>query len=776
MLTVTHPFVSLVPDAHEDGIIGPEDYNDNHLVTGTLPVSQAGVPDGGTTGQVLLKASDLDYDYEWSDQSSLDHGSLSGLADDDHTQYHTDARALTWLGTRSTADLPEGLNLYYTTARFDSAFAAKRTTDLAEGTNLYYTAARFNTAFAAKSTSDLAEGGNLYYTAERVDDRVAALLQEGSNIDLTYNDGADTLTVATSLTPTFTSISTNAGTDPSGANHHVFKTAGNVNRFGIGLIDNESGANSGSNLRIFTYADNGAFLADAIGFRRSDGAITTGNWQATRIGLTYGGTNADLSATGGASQYLKQSSAGAAVTVGTIPASDIASGAALSRTNDTNVTLTLGGTPTTALLASTSLTLGWSGQLSTARGGTGNSGFTDQSIIFSDGTKLTESPAGLTFVSSTSTLQVGGAILTSTTFNGEVYNKISNANSGSSAYAILRLQNDTANNLTLRLNSSTNSSNGGTNAATLQNTAGILRLFGSGGNGLVVNTSSNVGVGVVPVNKACIAGAVAIGSSYAGVSNAPSNGLLVEGQTIFGATSSFINGRVEIQGSDRVSVGFGGTKTATDGTAQIGFYVGATFSPTSSTVICTDFLMYPIFSPGTGITITNGYGIYIQTGEATGLGTVTHGTNVRIDNANYGVTSKTALSVANLACGYSDITPPTDGAIINGSVSIGASSNTYKLQVTGGDIAAMTAGKTVRIAQGSNACMGTGATMIAGVATVNTTAAATGDLVIVSRTAAAGTLGSGMPTVTIADGTSFTLTSSSLLETSTYSWWIVKAA
>lgn len=47
------------------------------------------------------------------------------------------------------------------------------------------------------------------------------------------------------------------------------------------------------------------------------------------------------------------------------------SGQALTRTNDTNVTLTLGGTPTTALLAPTSLTLGWTGQLAASRGGTG---------------------------------------------------------------------------------------------------------------------------------------------------------------------------------------------------------------------------------------------------------------------------------------------------------------------------------------------------------------------------------------------------------------------
>ena len=47
--------------------------------------------------------------------------------------------------------------------------------------------------------------------------------------------------------------------------------------------------------------------------------------------------------------------------------------AALTKVDDTNVTLTLGGNPTNALLAAASLTLGWSGQLSVARGGSGAS-------------------------------------------------------------------------------------------------------------------------------------------------------------------------------------------------------------------------------------------------------------------------------------------------------------------------------------------------------------------------------------------------------------------
>lgn len=86
-----------------------------------------------------------------------------------------------------------------------------------------------------------------------------------------------------------------------------------------------------------------------------------------QLGLSRGGTNADLSATGGTNQFLKQSSTGAAITVGTIPASAIASGAALTKVDDTNVTLTLGGSPSTSLLAASSLTLGWTGTLAYSR-------------------------------------------------------------------------------------------------------------------------------------------------------------------------------------------------------------------------------------------------------------------------------------------------------------------------------------------------------------------------------------------------------------------------
>lgn len=115
--------------------------------------------------------------------------------------YYTEARFDNSLSTKDSDDLNEGsTNKYFTSARFTTAFATKTTSDLTEGSNLYYTDARFNTAFAGKTTDDLAEGALKYYTNERVDDRVAVLIQDGTGITWSYNDGAGTLTPTVTIT------------------------------------------------------------------------------------------------------------------------------------------------------------------------------------------------------------------------------------------------------------------------------------------------------------------------------------------------------------------------------------------------------------------------------------------------------------------------------------------------------------------------------------------------------------------------------------------------
>lgn len=105
------------------------------------------------------------------------------------------------LASFSTTNLSEGANLYYTDERVDDRVAAL----LQNGTGISWS---YNDAsgtltptvsLAAFSTSNLSEGSNLYYTDERVDDRVAVLIQNGTGITWSYNDASGTLTPTISL-------------------------------------------------------------------------------------------------------------------------------------------------------------------------------------------------------------------------------------------------------------------------------------------------------------------------------------------------------------------------------------------------------------------------------------------------------------------------------------------------------------------------------------------------------------------------------------------------
>lgn len=113
-------------------------------------------------------------------------------------------------------------------------------------------------------------------------------------------------------------------------------------------------------------------------------SLTLG-WTGT-LALTRGGLGADQSAIAKGGLFVGTAAATVGIkavgTDGFVLTADAASaggvkwaavaggGAALTKTDDANVTLTLGGSPTTALLAATSLTLGWTGQLAASRGGT----------------------------------------------------------------------------------------------------------------------------------------------------------------------------------------------------------------------------------------------------------------------------------------------------------------------------------------------------------------------------------------------------------------------
>lgn len=120
---------------------------------------------------------------------------------------------------------------------------------------------------------------------------------------------------------------------------------------------------------------------------------TSGTFAVTWTGIAQGdliygsaaNTTTVLNKSITANQFLSNGGASNNPSWASITAAMIGSGAALTKTDDTNVTLTLGGSPTTALLAATSLTLGWTGTLGATRGGTGTGTVAVGDLLYGSG-------------------------------------------------------------------------------------------------------------------------------------------------------------------------------------------------------------------------------------------------------------------------------------------------------------------------------------------------------------------------------------------------------
>jgi len=114
--------------------------------------------------------------------------------------------------------------------------------------------------------------------------------------------------------------------------------------------------------------------------------------------------------TGTTSQYIRGDG-----TLSTFPTAPTITPSALTKTDDTNVTLTLGGTPATALLQATSLTLGWTGTLADPRiasASVWNAKFdlpslTNGSVLFSNGATIAQNNANFFWDDATNRLGIG---------------------------------------------------------------------------------------------------------------------------------------------------------------------------------------------------------------------------------------------------------------------------------------------------------------------------------------------------------------------------------
>lgn len=118
----------------------------------------------------------------------------------------------------------------------------------------------------------------------------------------------------------------------------------------------------------------------------------TMGWQNT-LSVARGGTSFS-SYTVGQILYASSSSALSRLDIGTqgqfltvsggLPSWQTPSGAALTAVNDTNITLTLGGTPATALMNAASITMGWTGLLAISRGGLNLDSYATGDILYAD--------------------------------------------------------------------------------------------------------------------------------------------------------------------------------------------------------------------------------------------------------------------------------------------------------------------------------------------------------------------------------------------------------
>jgi hypothetical protein len=158
-------------------------------------------------------------------------------------------------------------------------------------------------------------------------------------------------------------------------------------------------------------------------YKDSGGAVQVIGWKV--VPTTAGGTGL-TSYTAGDTLYYSAGSTLSKLGIGSSGYYMSSSGsapqwsapAALTSSNDTNVTVTLGGSASTALLNAASITMGWTGQLGISRGGTNQSSFTSPSasvagLLWYNGTALqnTATPTNLGFNSTTNTFYTANAVL-----------------------------------------------------------------------------------------------------------------------------------------------------------------------------------------------------------------------------------------------------------------------------------------------------------------------------------------------------------------------------
>jgi hypothetical protein len=151
--------------------------------------------------------------------------------------------------------------------------------------------------------------------------------------------------------------------------------------------------------------------------------------------------------------------------------------------------------------------------------------------------------------------------------------------------------------------------------------------------------------------------------------------------------------------------------------------------------------------------------------------------NVDWDSTNsvYKYTANGAAFALNLSSTLGKLVYFTSGTAGNTATQHNAVTwdGTGNVTIDNGDLSLLKEGKVINIRTGLNGSVGTGAVLVGGTVTVTTTAVESGDIILLSCTAAGGVQGF-VRISAIVNATSFTITSSSVADTSTYDWVIIR--
>ena len=357
-----------------------------------------------------------------------------------------------------------------------------------------------------------------------------------------------------------------------------------------------------------------------------------------------------------------------------------------------------------------------------------------------------------------------------------------------------------------------NASGGTSNTLGIGGTINIVAGNGGAGPGPAIVTGGSINItagnaGAVTSNTAG-GGSVTISGGVGSTSGA-GTGSASGGVSLFGGNGngSAAAGAILVQGGT-AGAGTGGNTTISGGTGGGGSQGGNLILQAGISSVATSGSPG---IPGANVTITSANGKPIAGGVGGNAGSITSTTGTGgaasnttglsggsggAYNLNTGAGGSTAGTSQTAGNAGSFVFTSGNGGAATGTTSTGGNSGSFNFTIgtpgtgtmangangdfnfTNGNIKIQTAGKGLYIKTGSNATMGTG-TLVGGTATISTTAVASNSEIFVTDTGGGvlANIGSLIaPTSGITAATSFTVTSTNTLDTSTFNWIIINPA